>query len=335
MTANTKTVVSHSPLAEFWQERPTLRFILARSVRAVVSLFVIVTVAFLALHLAPGDPVREAMGATASAESVDARRELLGLNDPLWTQFFHYLVGLFQGNLGYSYVTGQPVSAYVGARVPYTLILGVIALSVVLLISIPLGMTVAVLTNGDRRHRLDALFGSITGFFAALPDYLLAVSLVVVFGLAWRVLPVAGAGQPLSYILPSAALALPAIAVLSRIARVEMARTLGQDYILTARYKRLRPSTIYVRHALPNALTAVFTVGGTIFATLVTATALVETVFNWPGLGVALVSAISSRDYAIVLGIALVYGVTIIAIHATVDLVLGLVQTRRNGGGRR
>lgn len=305
-----------------------LMFLLRRIVRMVVSLFVIVTAAFLVLRLAGGDPVRSALGPTVDESVVQARREELGLNDPLLLQFWNYLVGLVQGDLGSSLITGRAVTELVEFRLPATLQLAGLAFVVVLVVAVPLGLSIALLTQSGKRRGAELGFTSVTGVIAAIPEYLLAVFLVLVFSVTLSLLPVAGNSSAESYILPVLALALGSSASLSRIARVEALNTLSEDYIRTARSKRLPAWMVNFRHALPNMLTATLTLGGSLLASMIVGSVLVEQVFNWPGLGSAFVQAIVTKDYGIVQGLAIVYATVILIVNLVVDIVLSLIDRR-------
>lgn len=304
------------------------RFLIRRAIRVVISVWVVVTVAFLVVRLAPGDPVLNALGPTASPELLAQRRAQLGLDQPMARQYLSYLWHLLHGDLGASAVTGQSVSSMVATRLPYTAALALIAAAVVLIIAVPSGLGVAALTRDGRHRRLELVFNTVTGILAAVPEYLLAVALIVIFGMVWPVLPVAGSSTAVSYILPVVALGAASCASLARVARVEGLKVLRQDYMGVARAKRLPPRLLYTRHALPNMLTAVLTLSGSTLAGLVVGSALVEQVFNWPGLGYTLIQSISSRDYNVVAGISLIYGSVVVIITFLVDIVLALTDRR-------
>ncbi|MGH9170710.1 MAG: ABC transporter permease [Acidimicrobiales bacterium] len=299
-----------------------------RLFRLVVSLFVIVLVAFLAPRAAGGNPVRAALGATAPESVVRAREAQLGLDNPLLVQFGHYVVGLLHGDLGSSFLTGASVTAIVRSSLPATVELAGVASVVVLVVGIPLGLLVAIGTQGSRRRILDFQFTSWTGLFASVPTYLFAVALVLVFGLVWKVLPVAGKAGPGSFVLPVLALAVPSLAVIARIGRVEALRVMGEDYVRAARSKRLPARLVYFRHVLPNMLTGILTLAGMILGGMVAGSVLVEDVFNWPGMGNQLVQAIGSQDYGVVQGIALVYAAFILLVNLIVDICVALIDPR-------
>ncbi|HEX8869496.1 MAG TPA: ABC transporter permease [Lentzea sp.] len=305
-----------------------LPFARRRALRFLTSLWVLVTASFLMIHLIPGDPVREALGLTASPDVVNARREALGLNDSLLTQYWRYLGDLFTGDLGTSLVSGTPVADLIGDRLPATAQLAVSAFLVVVVVAVPVGVVLAVLTRGGRRRGAELGFTSTSVVLAAIPEFLLAVGLVSLFGVTLGLLPVAGRDAPGSSVLPVLALAIGPAAVLARIVRVELLSVLGNDFVRTARAKRLPARLVYVRHALPNALTATLTLGAMMLAGLVAGTVLVENVFAWPGLGSTIVGSIQQKDYPAVQGIVLVYGTGVLLVNLAVDVVLALLDPR-------
>jgi peptide/nickel transport system permease protein len=203
------TTLDARPLAAL-REAPWVRFALRRTGRLLVSVWVLLTAAFLMIHLIPGDPVRAALGATAPMSVVEARREMLGLNDPLWQQYLHYLRELFAGRLGTSMTSGLPVSDVIGDRLPATLQLAMLAFGLAVLISIPVGVVMAVATRGGRRRPVELAFTSGSVVVAAIPEFLIAVGLVYLFSVQLGWAPVAGRSGPDSYVLPVLARCWPA-----------------------------------------------------------------------------------------------------------------------------
>jgi peptide/nickel transport system permease protein len=311
-----------------WTESAWVRFAARRLLRLLVSIWVLLTAAFLMIHLIPGDPVRAALGITASADLVNARREQLGLNDPLWSQYGHYLRDLFTARFGTSTISGLPVSQVIADRYPATLELAVYAFLVAVALSVPLGLIMAVLTRSGRRRRLELGFTSTSVFLGTVPEFLVGAALVYVFGVRLGLAPIAGRAGPGSYVLPVLALAIGPAAVLARITRVETLAVLEADFIRTARAKRLPDRRLYLRHALPNSLTATVTVAGLLLGGLVAATVLVENVFAWPGLGSTIVSSILAKDYPVVQAIVLVYGLGVLLVNLVVDVGLALLDPR-------
>ncbi|MFR0357367.1 ABC transporter permease [Streptomyces sp. MCC20] len=309
-------------------EHPWVRFAVRRLTRLVLSVWVLVTAAFAMIHLIPGDPVRGALGMNASQQVVNLRREQLGLNDSLPTQYLRFLRHLAGGDLGTSVTNGLPVSQVIGDRLPSTVSLAVASFLLAVVLSVPLGLGMAVLTRGGRRRRGELAFTSASVLVAAVPEFLLAVGLVWVFGVRLAWFPVGGRGGFASYVLPVLSLAAGPAAVLARIVRIETLSVLHTDYVRTARAKRLPPRTIYLRHALPNAVTAGLTIGGLMLSGLVAGTVLVENVFAWPGLGSTIVQSILSKDYPVVQGVVLVYGTGVLVVNVVVDVALALLDPR-------
>ncbi|WP_329001598.1 ABC transporter permease [Kribbella sp. NBC_00709] len=307
---------------------PWLGFAVRRLGRLVGSVLILVSAAFLMIHLIPGDPVRGALGPAAAQSLVDAQRASLGLDDPLWQQYLNFLHHLLTGNLGTSITTGLPVSDVIRDRLPATVELAVAAFLVAVLIAVPLGLAMGVLTRAGRRPRAELGFTSTAVVLAAIPEFLLAVGLVYVFAVTLHWFPVAGRGSVASYVLPVLSLAIGPAAVLARICRVELLTVLQTDYLRTARAKRLPAAAIYLRHALPNAVTATITLGGLLLGGMVAGTVLVENVFGWPGLGSTIVSSIIAKDYPLVQGVVLVYGVGVLLVNLAVDVTLALLDPR-------
>jgi len=308
--------------------RPWVRFGFRRLGRLLVSLWVLVTASFAMIHLIPGDPVRGALGPTAPADLVDARRHSLGLDEPLLTQYWQFLKGLSHGDLGTSIYSQQPVADVVAQRLPATLTLAVLAFVVAVGVSIPLGAMMGVLTRRGHGRRTELAFTTTSVVVSTIPDFLIGVGLVFVFGVHLEWLPVAGNDTPSAYVLPVIALAVGPAAILARIVRVEMVAVLEADFVRTARAKRLPARTVYLGHALPNAVTAALTLCGLILGAMVAGTVLVENVFAWPGLGSTIVSSILTKDYPVVQAIVLVYGLGVLVTNTVVDVALALLDPR-------
>jgi peptide/nickel transport system permease protein len=286
----------------------------------------LLTATFVMIHLVPGDPVRASLGLTAPQSLVNARRAALGLDEPLTTQYVHYVGRVLHGDFGTSLTTQEPVTDIVRARFPSTLRLAGLAFLVAMLIAIPLGVAMAAATRDGRRRHVELAFTSAAGALASIPSYIFAVGLVALFAVHWKVLPVAGRMGASSYVLPVAALAIAPALALSRILRVEGLKVLEQDFIRTARGKRLPARLIYLRHALPNTLTATLTIAGLLLGGLIAGTVLVENVFAWPGLGTTLVQSVSAKDYPTVQAIALLFGALVLVINFVVDIALGAID---------
>jgi peptide/nickel transport system permease protein len=243
-------------------------------------------------------------------------------------QYVHYLQGLFTGDLGTSLISQLPVWDVVAQRLPATLALGLLGFVTAVVIAVPVGVLMGVLTRRGHGRRTELSFTTTSVVLGIIPDFLLGVGLVYVFGVTLGWLPVAGNDSPDAYVLPVLALAVGPAAILARIIRVEMVTVLEADFVRTARAKRLPDRRVYLGHALPNALTASLTIGGLILSSLVAGTVLVENVFAWPGLGGTIVSSIQNKDYPVVQAIVLVYGVGVLLVNTAVDVVLAMLDPR-------
>ncbi|MGW6690855.1 ABC transporter permease [Streptomyces sp. NPDC054961] len=303
-------------------------FLLRALLRLALSLAVLVVASFLMLHLLPGDPARAGLGAAVPPEVVARRREALGLDDPLVRQFLDYVRHVFSGDLGTSFLTSEPVGDVIADRLPHSVSIALLGAALALSIAIPLGMWAAVRTENGRRPLTRSLFSGATGTANSIPEFLYAIALVAVFAVGLRWLPPAGMAGPTSYVLPAIALAIGPAALLARVSRVETQRELGSEYMRLARAKRLPASRLYLRHLLPNTLTATLTMGGLLLTALITSGVLVESVFAWPGLGQRTVEAITQQDYPVAQGVILVYGAIVLVVNFCVDLLIGFLDPR-------
>ncbi|MFF1715535.1 ABC transporter permease [Streptomyces sp. NPDC058268] len=313
----------------------TPRFLAKHLVRFALSLTALLAASFAMIHLIPGDPLRKMLGPTAPKELIDQRRHELGLDDSIPLQFLHYVRDVFSGDLGTSFISGQPVTQIVKDGLPNTIALATLATLVALLLAIPLGMWGAIRTENGKNQRTETAFGALTGAAVAVPEYLYALVLVIVFALTLGWLPPAGLTGPASYILPVIALSIGPAAMIARVARVETLRELGSDYMRLARAKRLPAGRLYVRHLLPNTLTATLTMGGLLLSGLITGSVLVENVFAWPGLGLRTVEAITQKDYPVAQAVILVYGAIVLAVNFGVDIALGALDPKSTVTARK
>ncbi|NRQ37026.1 ABC transporter permease [Nonomuraea sp. NN258] len=308
--------------------RPWPRFLLRRLGGLAGVLVTLVVVTFLMVQLIPGDPARARAGADATPQQVELLRHELGLDRPLPERFASYTGGLLGGDLGTSFQTGEPVAQVLATRLPFTAELAFLAIVVVLGVAVPLGLAVAVATRGGRRPRLDTAFTFVSGLLGSTPEYVLGTLLVVVFAIWLNLLPAAGAATLSALVLPVVAIGLPGALVMARVVRREAAAVLDQDYLRTARGRRLPPLTLYLRHALPNLLTGTLTLGGLTLTALLGGTVIVESVFSWPGLGTRVVEAILVRDYPVIQGAVLMLGLFAALLNLLVDVLLGLLDPR-------
>ena len=303
-------------------------FLLRRAGSLGIVLAALLFASFLIVRLIPGDPARTIAGLDASQEDVQRIRVALGLDKPLLVQFATYARRAVRLDFGRSFVTNEPVTTLIGDRLPKTVQLAAVALLLVMVLSVPLGMAAGAFTREGRHRRAEVMFAAVTSAGGALPEFLASTFLAFVFAVWLQWLPVAGSDERLAIVLPAVAISLRPIAVLARIVRVETLNVLAQDYIRTARSKRLPARLLYLRHTLPNVLTAALTIGGLLFTGLLGGAVIVENVFAWPGLGTAVVQGVLSRDYPVIQGVILMLGIAVVLVNTLVDVLLGLVDPR-------
>jgi len=307
---------------------PWSGFLITKALEILVSVAVLIVVTFVIVLLVPGDPARSAAGVDATLEQVEMARERMGLDKPVLEQFWAYLTGLFQGDLGQSYRTANTVVEVIGVRLPYTVSLTVVSIILTVIVAVSAGMIVAGLTRGGRNRWLDIGFSWATALFQSAPTYVIGSILVAVFAVSLGILPAAGANTPVSYVLPVIAMSIGPICAVARVVRREAATALEQDYMRTARGRRISAAKQYVVYALPNLLASTLTLSGLILASMLGGAIIIESVFAWPGLGSAIVTAIIDRDYPVIRGIILTVGTLAVLIHVAIDIVLASVDPR-------
>lgn len=305
---------------------PWTGFLVRRTASLVLSLWLIATLVFFLVRQIGGDAVRASAGVTATPEYVAARRADIGLDDPILDQYGRFVTRLFTFDFGESISTGNPVATEIAARLPYTAQLGLYAFALAMVVSIPLGVWIAVRTENGGGGATNTVFNTISGFFASIPDFLIAIGLVMVFAVGLRVLPAAGGSGPTAFILPVLTMSLGLIAVLSRLMKAETSRVLREDYVRTARANNLPPRVVLFRHVLPNVLTATLTYSGMMLASLLGGAIITETVFGWPGIGNLLVQTITVFDYTLLEGIIIVIATFSLLTTFIVDVVLAKVD---------
>lgn len=311
-----------------WSESPTVRFLGRRLGSLLLVLWVVEIATFMMVRLIPGNPARQVLGPHASEQAVRTVEHQLGLDQPLLQQYFQYTAHVLKFQFGTSFYSHLSVSSELSSRLGAELELIGVAILIILVVGIGGGLLVGGLTR-DGKHRLvERSFVTFAGVLGSIPGYVMATVLALVFAVTWQLLPVAGNSTPDSVILPSLSIALPQAALLARIVRVETLNVLAQNYVRSARSKRLGSATIYGRYVLPNVLTAALTLGGTIFTQTIGSAIIVETVFAWNGLGLLLTQSVLRLDFPVVQGCALLLAVIVVVINALVDVSVSLVDPR-------
>jgi peptide/nickel transport system permease protein len=309
-----------------------LRYVLKRLLLAVPTLFLVALAVFFLVRLIPGDPAQVMLGEGADPAAIAALRIELGLDRPLPVQFFAWLGQVFQGDLGTSIVTGEPVTGLVLTRFELTATVVLIAVALATCIAILFGLLAA----WRRNRRLDWVVNGAASLVLAVPSFWLGLILLLVFGVTLRWLPVVGyvpvseggLAALLFLVLPIVTLTISESGVLTRMMRSSAIDVLGLDYVTHARAKGLRESVVLRRHVFPNAFAPTLTLVGLTLGHLLGGVAVIETVFTLPGLGRLMVNAVLSRDYPVVQGCLLFTAFVYVLINLIVDLLYPLFDPR-------
>jgi peptide/nickel transport system permease protein len=334
------------------RRRALLRYLGARLALAPLMLWLIASLVFLLLRVAPGDPIDALLGTRAPEAARAALRSQLGLDRPLLEQYGRFLVDLLHGNFGASLTNQEPVSTIIASSLPASLELGLVALLLAALLGLAVGFSGIARPEG----RLD-LAGRLYGIGTyALPPFWAAMVVQLVFAvwLGWlpvggrfppTLLPPSGSGfylldslragswQQLNgtlrhLVLPAGTLALLLSGIFTNALRLNLRRALSSDYVEAARSRGLGEVQVVLRHALPNALLPVLTITGITVASLIGGALLIEVTYSWPGIAARLQEAIAQRDYPLVQGIVVVVAALVVAVTVAVDLLVALLDPR-------
>ena len=333
-----------------------LRYLAARLALAPVMVWLIASLVFLLLRVAPGDPIDALLGTRAPAAARAALRAKLGLDQPLWHQYGHFLSQLVHGELGQSLTNQEPVTAVIRQSLPASLELGVVALVLAAVVGLAVGFSGVARPEG----KLD-LAGRLYGIGTyALPPFWAAMVVQLVFSvwLGWlpvggrfppTLIPPAGSGFYLleslragvdsgqwhqllgtvrHLVLPAGTLGLLLSGIFANALRLNLRRALDSDYVEAARSRGLGEGRVILRHALPNALLPVLTITGITVASLIGGALLIEVTYSWPGIAFRLQEAIGQRDYPLVQGIVVVVAALVVMVTVAVDLVVALLDPR-------
>lgn len=302
-----------------------LKYVLKRIVAAVLSLFILITVTFFLMHAIPGGPFSPGEQKNVPPKVLESIRAKYGLDLPVWQQYINYMGRLFQGDLGDSFkkmdytvnelvIGGFPVSAHVGG----------LAIMVALVIGIPLGVIAALKRNGwvDNFSMILATIG------ISIPTFIIAMLLMYVFTMRLGWLPVYGYGTWQQLVIPVVCLALQPIAYITRLMRSNMLEVQRADYMRTARAKGVGEFMVVTKHGLRNAILPVVTYMGTLVANLLTGSFVIENLFVIPGIGKYFVTAVSERDYSVILGLTIFYGGFVLVCTLVVDIAYAFIDPR-------
>jgi len=317
------------------------RLLAARAAQAVAVVAIVATIVFALTHLAPGDPFATAVG---TGELHPAQREALrvryGFDRPIAEQYVMYLRNLARGDLGWSFSRSRPVAAALAAAVPNTLLL----MGTALLLSLALGVAAGLLQAARRDSAIDRGSGAILLVFYSMPDFWLALMMMLAFAYALPIFPVSGMIDPVMHeylgtwgrivdrvrhlVLPATTLTLLITAAIARHQRAALLDAARADYTRTARAKGLSGRAVLLRHTLRNSLGTTITLVGLMFPALLGGAVLVETVFAWPGMGQLATSAITTRDYSLVTAAAIISAVMTVLGSAIADVLTAIADPR-------
>jgi peptide/nickel transport system permease protein len=300
------------------------QYTLRRVLIAIPSVLGVMIIVFAMVRLAPGDPAQLLAGEFADAQTIQLIRERFGLDLPVEQQFFRFVSGVFQGDLGRSTRTNRAVTADLATFFPNTIELALGAILISLALGIPAGIMAAMRPNSPLD--LAVMIGALIG--VSMPVFWFGLLAILIFSVELGWFPVAGRGTLRHLVLPAITLGLSSMAIIARMTRSSMLEVLNQDYIRTARAKGLFGRGVVLKHALRNALVPVVTVVGLQFGALLAGAVITETVFTWPGIGRLLVESIRARDYPVVQGSVLLIAVTFIVVNLVVDLIYGFIDPR-------
>ncbi len=308
------------------------RYVLTRLVQTVLTALFTVTVVFVLLRLAPGDPAVSYAPPNPTSEQLDAIRREFGLDQPLLSQYWTFMTQLFQGNVGESFQFRQPALTVVLDRLPYTITLAVAAIAVTALIAIPLGVWMA--RRANTAGELGANIATIAG--QSMPDFWIGFVLLIVFAVNLQWLPSSGFTSVASLVLPTLTIVVLQVALISRLVRREMSVNLAAPYVTIARSRGVSERRLTWRYAFSNSAIPVVTALGTRFAAMLNGVVIVEVVFRWPGVGDLVVDALERRDLPLIQATVLVTVVLALVVQLLVDLLYPLMDPRvRLGQGAR
>ncbi len=300
------------------------QFVLRRLGQMIPTILGILVLVFFFVRALPGDPARLYAGQEAGPREVELVRERFGLDRPIPEQFVRYVGQTLRGDLGTSFRSGLPVSRSVLRHTATTLLLATVAIVVAVVVGLLLGVAAALRRGGVSDFVVTVL--SILGI--STPSFFLGILLIYFFAVQLGWLPVTGSPTFRGILLPALTLAASSTGTVARFARSSYLEVVGEDYVRTARSKGLAPWTVRLRHVLRNALIPVTTIIGLQFGFLLSGAVIVETVFNFPGLGWLLIQSVSARDYPVIQALMLVFSLQFLLINLVVDLLYAVIDPR-------
>ena len=313
-----------------------LKYILKRIIMIIGVLWCVATLTYFTVHVTPGDTatavIYELYGEDAvNTENLEAVREKYDLNRSIFMQYMDWMTDAFTGNFGTSYRYDKPVSYMIGLRLPNTLKLGFTAFFISLIVSLPLGIISALKHNKiiDHISRIFVLFTS------SFPSFWVAIVLIIVCALKFKLFPVSGMDAPNSIVLPALTLSFSMMATVTRMTRASVLDVMEQDYIWVARAKGLGRNKIIFRHILRNALPPVITVLGLQIGHLLGGAVIIENIFSWPGIGGLFIDAVNAKDTPMIEGCVIVMAFGYGVINIIVDIIYAVINPEVRYSGEK
>lgn len=309
-----------------------MAYIIRRILLFIVTIGLVSLITFAVFQVMPGDPIRIMLGPEADEAQIATLEAQLGLDQPLHTQYFDWVGGLFTGDMGQSIRFSKPVSELIMDRLPVTISLAIMTLIIVVVVAIPLGIFVA-----QRQNKLsDVVFSTVTQLGMAIPSFWLGMLLILYLGMNFDFFSVSGyvpwtesiTGALGSLLLPALTIAIPQIAVKFRYVRNAILEQLRLDYVRTLRSKGIKEKMVLYKHVLRNSMIPILTIFGLITAEVIAGTIIVEQVFGLPGVGKLLISSISYRDFPLVQGIVMYITLAVVFINFLVDILYSILDPR-------
>ncbi len=315
-------------------------YVFKRLLQLIPVLLGVSVVTFTLIHLAPGDPAHfmlQKTGAEPTKEALQALRHEMGLDLPIWQQYLRWCEQILQLNLGISIKSGDTVLKELLDRLPATLELAASSLAFVVLVAFPLGIFSAMYKG----RWIDQLSRAMAIVFGAMPRFWLGLLFIYFFAVKFHVLPVAGRGDAVHLLLPTLTLGLGMSANYARLLRTSLLEVFSQEYVRAARARGVKPGQLVINYGLKNALVPILTAFGMSLGQLLGGSAIIETVFSWPGIGKFALESIMNRDYMVVQGYALLMALIFVVVNLCIDVACMLLdpktkklQVKQAGGGK-
>ncbi len=308
------------------------RYILKRIGQSIIVLLAVTIIVFLIIQALPGDPIKIFLGESASQEQIDHYTKLFGFDQPVYVQYFKWVTGLFQGEMGLSVTYSKDISEILPARILATLSLSIPAF----ILSVFIGVLLGILSAYRRGKFIDSLISAVSNIGLATPQFFLGIIIILLFALKLKWIPVQGYtsifadfGTAVKQLTgPVLVLAIGQSASFARQTRSAMLEEMGQDYMRTARSKGVKENAVIIRHGLRNALIPLVTVMGMAFGRIVGGAVIIENLFSIPGIGQLLTTAINNSDYFVVEDIVFLISLFVIACNLIVDILYGILDPR-------